>query len=160
MGVQYDVVERPPRERERVGPEGNQGQANVSVEVRVEEPDGVLAHRAVVVEDELAVPQPAHDLGPILQLRGRHRRYAERPVDRGDAAADAQREPPAGEPMHGRRPRSGYQRMAGVCDWLRRWRSASGWSPRTPPRRATTLHLLDNVAQESLGDPCTRRENT
>ncbi len=112
--MQDDIVERPAAERQRVGPECDQRQPDVFFEVRVEKQDVVFTHRTVVVEDHLAVPEPAHNLGPILHLRGRHRRYAERAVDRGDAAADAQCEAPAGEPVHGGRPRSGDQRMAGV----------------------------------------------
>ena len=104
VGVQYDVVEHAAPERERLRPECHQRQANVLIEVRVEEQDRVLAHRPVVVEDHLAAPQPAHDLRPVFHLRGCDGGYAERAVDRGDAAADAQREAPAGEPVHGRRP--------------------------------------------------------
>jgi hypothetical protein len=112
--VQDDVIEHPAAQRQCVGPECHQGEPDVLIEVRIEKKDGVLAHWAVVVEDHLAVPEPAHDLGPILHLCGRHRRNAECPVDRGDTAPYAESESAAGQPVHRCRPRSGDQRMAGV----------------------------------------------
>ncbi len=85
-----------------------------SLEVRVQEQQLVLADRAVVVEDQLAVPQPAHHLREILHLRRRHRRHTEGSVHRRDPAAEPEGEPAARQPVHGGGPRSGDQRMAGV----------------------------------------------
>ena len=114
IGMQDDVVESTAAEFQGVGAKCHQRQSDVFVEVRVEKQNRVLAHRAVVVEDQLAVEQPPHDLSPVFHLRGRDRRYAECGVDGRDAPADAQREPTAGEPVHGGRPRSGDQGVAGV----------------------------------------------
>ena len=79
-----------------------------------------LPDRPVVAEDHLAVPQPAHHLGEVLHLRGGDRRHPERLVHRRDAAADAEREAPAGQPVHRGRPRPGDERMARVVIGRRR----------------------------------------
>ena len=104
---------RPPSARV-LRPERDEGQPDVLLEVGIEEQDLVLADGSVVVEDHLAAPQPPHDLREVLHLRSGHGRDAECAVHGRHAATDAQREPSAGEAVHGRRPRTGDQRMAGV----------------------------------------------
>ena len=114
VGVQNDVVERPTAQRQGVGPECDDRQSDVFVEVGIKEQHLVLADRPVVVEDQLTAPESAHDLCEVLHLRGRHRRYAECAVHRGHPPADAERESSAGEPVHGRCPRAGDQRVTCV----------------------------------------------
>ena len=54
-----------------VGPERDQGQPDVLVEVGVQEQHLVLADRTVVIEDHLAMPEPPHHLREVLHLRRR-----------------------------------------------------------------------------------------
>jgi hypothetical protein len=112
--VQDDVVEFTPAECEGLGTERHDRQADVLVEVRVQIEQLILAHRPVVAEDQLAVPEPSHDLGEVLHLRGGDRRHAERPVHGRDPATDAESEAALRQAMHGGGPRSGDQWMACV----------------------------------------------
>jgi hypothetical protein len=89
IGVQDDVVELASAQRESLRPERDDRQPDVLAEVRIEEQHLVLAERPVVVEDQFAVPQLAHHLREVLHLRRGDRGYAERVVDRADAATDA-----------------------------------------------------------------------
>ena len=67
---------RPPSASELVA-EGDEAERDVLVEVRVEAQHGPGPGRAVVAEDHLAVPQPAHEPGEVLHLRGGDPRDAE-----------------------------------------------------------------------------------
>src|SRR3546814_20677760 len=73
------------------GPEGD-----VLVELGVEPQDRPGAGRAVVAEDRLALPEPPHEPGEVLHLGGGDVRHAVGVIERLDAAADAEGEPPAG----------------------------------------------------------------
>ena len=76
--------------------------------------NGYAPAGTVVADDRLAVPQPAHQPGEVLELGGRDRRQAEGGGHRADAAAEAEREPSAGQAVHRRGVRRGDDRVAGV----------------------------------------------
>jgi hypothetical protein len=100
-----------------------------------------------VAEDQLAVPEPSHDLGEVLHLRGGDRRHAERPIHGGVPATDPEGESALRQQVHGGGPRSSDQRMAGVVIGCGGGdlHAAGGRAGRTDQRR----RLLD---VPSLGD--------
>ena len=112
--VQHDLVERAAAEGEAVRPERHESERDVLVEVGIEAQERIAAGGTVVADDRLALPEPAHQPGEVLELRGGRRLEPERPHHRVDAAAEPEREPAAGQPMHRRRVRRGDDRMASV----------------------------------------------
>ena len=112
--MQDDAVERPPGKSERLWREGRDDERDRFVERRVEVQHLELPRRAVVSEDHLAAPQPPHQAGEVLQLGGGDARDAEHVEDHIDAAAEPERETPAGEPMHGGGEARGHDRVTGV----------------------------------------------
>ena len=82
--------------------------------------NGYAPGGAVVADDRLAVPQPAHQAGEVLELGGRHRRQAEGGGERADAAAESEREPSAGQAVHRRGVRRRDDRVPGVVVGRRR----------------------------------------
>jgi NAD(P)-dependent dehydrogenase (short-subunit alcohol dehydrogenase family) len=101
-------------------------------DVGVQHQHRVAAQRSIVVDDDLAVPQPAHHLCEVRHVRGADVRDPEAGVDRGHPAADPQGEPATGEPVHRGRPRRG----AGCWNWWPPWRCSSSSSPRRRLRSA------------------------
>ena len=94
------VVEQAAPELERPRAERNERKRDVLVECRVEPQHGVTADRAVVANDCFAVPEPTHEQCKVLHLGGGDRLDAVGLEHRSDAAADAEREAAASEPMH------------------------------------------------------------
>ena len=93
------------------------------------------------------MPQPAHDAGEVLELRGRHRRQAERRGHRGDAAAEAEREAATRQAVHRRRVGRGHDRVARV---VVRGRRGDLQRRRRRAERARQRRRLLHV--EALGD--------
>jgi len=113
-GVQDDVVEGPPTQRQGVGPEGGEQEGDVLVELRAEAEHGPRSRRTVMAEDDLAVPEPTHQPGEVLHLGGGDPGDAVHVLEGGDAPTDPEGEPAVGEAVHRRGVGGGDHRVTGV----------------------------------------------
>ncbi len=122
-------------------------QRDVLVEGGVEAQHRESAERAVVVADDLTAPQSPHEVRELLELHGGGLLETHPGDLRAQSAAHTQREPSAGEPVHGGGERRGDGRMPGADVRCR------GGDPDAVGRRTRGTRegacLLD---VESLGD--------
>ncbi len=139
--VEHDHVVGATREGERVRTERDEPERDRLVEAAIEVQDGEAAGRSVVPEDDLALPEPPHQTGEVLHLRRRDLGKSVRAEQRVDPATEAECEPAAAEPVHGRRVRAGDQRMTGVV--VRRRSGDAEPSTRGRGRPGERDRLLD-----------------
>ena len=150
--VQHHCVEAAPTQGQGVGAEGGERHGDVLAAGPHEGEHRVVADRALVVEDGLALPQPAHDSHKVLHLRGSDGRQAERLGQSVDAPAQAQAEAPAGELVHGHGVGRGHHGMAGVVVGGRSGdaHALSGHTDRT--RQRGGLFDVEPLADEYIAD--------
>ena len=68
----------------------------------------------LVIDDQLAMPEPTHEANEVLHLRRGDRGDPEGLLERCDPTPDPGHEPASGQAMQGRRPGGEHDRMAQV----------------------------------------------
>jgi hypothetical protein len=146
-----DLVEATPTEGKRPGPEGHQAEGQVLVDGGQVE-DGPRAGRAVVADDELAPEEAPHDPGEVLKGRRGDAGDAVGVLDDGDAPAEAEDEPAAGQALHGAGQPGRDHRVAGVVVGGRRDDGELLADRSGRPGQDADLLLVEPLGQEDRAE--------